>query len=353
MFVDEIEIEVIAGNGGKGCVSFRREKFVPKGGPDGGDGGDGGSVVLKVDMHRSTLSHLRTRKHYRAKNGKPGLGSNKKGGRGKSLTVPVPRGTLIKDPDSGELLMDLTRHGERFLAADGGKGGRGNTAFKTSTNRAPRKCEEGLKGQVLRLTLELKLLADIGLLGFPSAGKSTLISRLSDARPKVAAYPFTTLVPHLGVVNRGEASLVMADIPGIIEGAHTGTGLGIEFLKHVERTRLLVHLVDMSNTTRDPLEDYETLNHELKKFSPGLTVKPQVLAPNKLDALDNPEKLEALRRLAQKENIAFFPISAATGEGCRELLNHLFETHQALLGQEALEAEEEETPKDYHPLHNP
>ncbi|MCS7013964.1 MAG: GTPase ObgE [Chloroherpetonaceae bacterium] len=282
MFIDSARIFVKAGDGGDGAVSFRREKFVPKGGPDGGDGGKGGDIVLEADRNLATLLDFRYRAHYQAERGQHGQGANKTGRSGKDVVIRVPCGTLVKDADTGELLADLTEHGERIVVAKGGHGGRGNQHFATPTHRAPRYAEPGQKGEARTLLLELKLLADVGLVGFPNAGKSTLIAALSAARPKIADYPFTTLEPNLGIVPyRDYQSFVMADIPGIIEGASEGKGLGIRFLKHIERTKVLAILIPC--TSPDMKKEYEILMHELKKFSPELAQKPKVVVISKMD----------------------------------------------------------------------
>src|SRR5579872_1872869 len=275
MFVDEVDIHVAAGDGGRGCLGFRREKYVPRGGPSGGDGGHGGDIVMTATIHRNTLLHFRFNPEYTAQRGRHGEGSQRTGHDGTSLNVEVPVGTTVYDEETGEKLYDFTHDGETWLAAKGGRGGRGNARFATATHQAPTEHEAGKPGQFRKLRLELRLLADVGLVGYPNAGKSTLISRISAARPRIADYPFTTLEPNLGVVQMPDLrSFVVADIPGIIEGAHEGRGLGIQFLKHVERTRLLVHLVDMSDTGRDPVHDFETLMNELASFSEALAKKP-------------------------------------------------------------------------------
>jgi GTP-binding protein len=317
MFVDEVRIYVKAGDGGNGCLAFRREKYVPRGGPSGGDGGRGGDVIMVASQHYNTLLHFRFNPEHKAGRGRHGEGSNRTGQDGASLEIPVPVGTVVYDADTGELLHDFTRAGERYTVARGGRGGRGNARFATATHQAPTEHEPGHPGEERRLRLELKLLADVGLVGFPNAGKSTLISRLSAARPKIAAYPFTTLEPNLGVVRLDDfRSFVIADIPGLIEGAHLGHGLGIQFLRHIERTRLLAHLVDVSDASgRDPEEDFRTVMRELAAFSPALPRKPMLVVATKLDALQDPARLEALRRLAESEGLPFFAISAVAGQG--------------------------------------
>jgi GTPase len=322
MFIDRTKIYVRGGDGGNGVTAFRREKFVPRGGPSGGDGGRGGDVVLVADASLNTLLHLRYNPRHVADRGLHGEGSNRSGRNGAELTVRVPVGTQIFDADSGELLHDLNHDGDRWLAARGGRGGFGNAHFTSSTNRAPRYHQTGGKGEELELQLELKLLADVGLVGFPNAGKSTFISTVSAARPKIADYPFTTLEPHLGVVDLGDfRTFVIADIPGLIEGAHAGAGLGDRFLRHIERTKLLLHLVDVSSVSgRDPVADYETVNRELASYNADLAARPQIVVATKLDALDEPERLESLRQRAQADAKSFFAISSATGDGVRELV---------------------------------
>lgn len=321
MFIDEVRILVKAGDGGNGCLAFRREKYVPRGGPSGGDGGRGGDVTLVANEHQNTLLHLRFNPEHTAQRGRHGEGSDKTGHEGHSVEVEVPVGTVVYDADTGERLYDFTKPGERFLVARGGRGGRGNARFATSTHQVPTEHEPGRPGEERRLRLELKLLADVGLVGFPNAGKSTLISRISAARPKIADYPFTTIEPQLGVVNMGDyRSFVVADIPGLIEGAHLGHGLGIQFLRHIERTRLLVHLVDVSEASgRDPLEDFETVMTELASFSEDLAAKPMLLVATKMDAAQEPKRVAALRRLAKRRKLAFYEISSVTGEGLEEL----------------------------------
>src|ERR671938_438039 len=323
MFIDRTKIRVQGGHGGNGVTAFRREKFVPRGGPSGGDGGRGGDVWLEADESLNTLLHLRYNPEHIAERGRHGEGSNRAGRDGEDTLVRVPVGTQIFDAESGELLKDFTEHGERWLAAKGGRGGFGNSHFATSTNRAPRYHQEGSAGEEHELQLELKLLADVGLVGFPNAGKSTLISTISAAKPKIADYPFTTLEPHLGVVDLGEfRTFVVADIPGLIEGAHKGAGLGDRFLRHVERTKLLLHLVEVSSLSgRDAVSDYETINRELRAYDARLAARPQVVVATKIDALDEPERLESLRRRAEADRKPFYAISSATGQGIRELVN--------------------------------
>src|SRR5436309_789558 len=334
MFVDEVDIHLEAGHGGRGCLAFRREKFVPRGGPSGGDGGHGGSVYLVASPHINTLINFRFHPEFEAPRGEHGMGSNCTGHGGADLELAVPIGTLVleKLPENVDeeteadspyrLLADLAEEGQRVLVAKGGRGGMGNARFATSTNRAPRKVQPGEPGEIIDLRLELKLLADVGLVGFPNAGKSTLIARVSAARPKIADYPFTTLTPNLGVVRLSEdRSFVVADVPGLIEGAHRGLGLGYQFLRHLERTKVLVHLVDVSGATgRDPVEDLDTVRRELELFQPALAAKPQLVAANKMDAVDDESRVKALGRRAKELDLAFFRISGATGEGVAGLL---------------------------------
>src|SRR6266576_3770019 len=296
MFIDEAKIRVKAGDGGNGCMAFRREKFVPRGGPSGGDGGKGGDVIMESSERHNTLVHFRFNPEYKAQRGRHGEGSNRTGREGVEITLKVPVGTILYDADTGEKVHDFSRPDERIVVAQGGRGGRGNARFATSTHQAPREHEEGRPGEDRVFRLELKLLADVGLVGFPNVGKSTLISRISAARPKIADYPFTTLEPHLGVVAYGdEGSFVVADIPGLIEGAHDGTGLGLEFLRHVERTKLLVHVIDVSSTGRDPVEDFLTISRELQLYRTDLLAKPQIVAASKMDAVDDGARVERLR----------------------------------------------------------
>lgn len=310
------------GHGGNGVTAFRREKFVPRGGPSGGDGGRGGDVWLEADESLNTLLHLRYNPEHLAERGRHGEGSKRSGRDGEDTLVRVPVGTQVFEASTGELLHDFTQSGERWLAARGGRGGFGNSHFATSTNRAPRYHQEGSAGEEFEFQLELKLLADVGLVGFPNAGKSTLISTISAAKPKIADYPFTTLEPHLGVVDLGEyRTFVVADIPGLIEGAHRGAGLGDRFLRHVERTKLLLHLVDVSSLAgRDPVSDYETINRELEAYDAQLATRPQIVVATKLDALDEPDRLERLRERAERDGRPFYAISSATREGVRELV---------------------------------
>ncbi len=326
MFVDEVQIEVSAGDGGRGALSFRREKFVPRGGPDGGDGGDGGSVYLVASPHLNTLVNFRFHPEFHAERGRHGQGANKTGATGKDLEIEVPIGTLAyrHDAQAGEWIpiADLSTEGARALVARGGKGGMGNARFASSTNRAPRKTQPGLPGERVTLRLHLKLLADVGLVGFPNAGKSTLIARISAARPKIADYPFTTLTPNLGVVTlSGDRSFVVADVPGLIEGAHAGHGLGHRFLKHLERTHVLVHLIDVSGASgRDPVQDLDVLRRELALFDADLAAKPQIVAANKIDAASDASLVEPLAARCAELGLPFFRISGVTGEGVPALL---------------------------------
>jgi GTPase len=324
MFVDEAKIRIASGAGGNGCMAFRREKFVPRGGPSGGDGGRGGDVVMEASERHNTLVHFRFNPEYKAQRGRHGEGSNRTGPEGNSITLKVPVGTIVYNDETGEVVHDFARPNESMVVAKGGRGGRGNQNFATPTHQAPREHEPGRPGQELRLRLELKLLADVGLVGYPNAGKSTLISRISAARPKIADYPFTTLQPNLGVVALGEmpnvVSYVVADIPGLIEGASDGAGLGTQFLRHIERTRCLVHLVDCSDASGrpDPVNDFDVILRELRKFGAGLERKPMIAVASKTDAAV-PTKVEKLRKHARKLHLEFYEISAVTGAGVSEL----------------------------------
>ena len=341
MFVDQVDIQVQAGDGGNGCVSFRREKFVPRGGPSGGDGGHGGSVYLRASTHRNTLVDYRFHPQFQAPRGAHGEGSSRTGRAGRDLLLDVPLGTLVHEWRDEQLapLADLKTADQQVLVAQGGRGGRGNERFATSTNRAPRRAEPGVPGEMRRLRLSLRLLADVGLVGFPNVGKSTLIARLSAARPKIADYPFTTLTPHLGVVRLDEdRSFVLADVPGLIAGAHEGHGVGLRFLSHLERTRVLVHVIDVSSASgRDPVEDFEIVCRELASYAstlpdpdaPGaqtLGARPQLVAANKIDALDDAARLERLRGWLEPRSIALHPISAATGAGLGPLREAVWQT---------------------------
>ncbi len=330
MFVDEVEIRVAAGHGGRGCVAFRREKFVPRGGPSGGDGGHGGSIDIEASAHMNTLVNYRYHPEYQAQRGGHGEGSNRHGRKGKDLALAVPVGTVIFElPEEGGdpvQLADLTEAGQRTRVAKGGLGGWGNSHFATPTNRAPRRADPGLDGEQKRLRLQLKLLADVGLVGYPNAGKSTLISRISAAKPKIASYPFTTLTPHLGVVSLSrDRSFVVADVPGLIEGAHRGLGLGHQFLRHLERTRVLVHLIDVSGESgRDPLADYAAIRRELALYRPEMADKPQIVAANKIDVVADPEAVSRLEAHLAAEHIRLHRISAVTGAGVDTLLKAMW-----------------------------
>jgi GTP-binding protein len=321
MFIDRARIHVRGGNGGNGILAFRREKFVPRGGPSGGDGGRGGSVFIESTEGMNTLLHFRYNPEHVAGRGKHGEGSKRHGADAEDIVIKVPVGTLVMDEITGDVIHDFANAGERVLVASGGRGGRGNAQFATPTNRAPRYHEDGKEGEERWLVLELKLIADVGLVGLPNAGKSTLISRISAARPKIADYPFTTLEPNLGVVDLGDyKTFVVADIPGLIEGAHTGAGLGDRFLRHVERTKLLLHLVDVSGLAQDPIADYQTVARELEAYSPEVAAKPKIAVATKLDALDDPSRLEEFRQFCERESLEFQSISAAAGNGLKELL---------------------------------
>ena len=319
MFIDEVRILVKAGDGGNGCLAFRREKYVPRGGPSGGDGGRGGDVSLIASKDENTLLHFRFNPEHKAPRGRHGEGSNCKGQDGQSIELKVPVGTVVYDDDTGEKLFDFSEAGRRFVVARGGRGGRGNARFATSTHQTPTEHESGRPGEEKHIRLELKLLADVGLVGFPNAGKSTLISRISAARPKIADYPFTTLEPMLGVVQTDDfRSLVVADIPGLIEGAHLGQGLGTQFLRHIERTHVLIHLVDVSETGGDPVDDFAKVMVELASFNPDLAAKPMFLVASKID-VGRADQVAALRDLARRRELPFFAISSVTGQGIAEL----------------------------------
>lgn len=323
MFVDRVKIYVKAGSGGNGCVSFRREKYVPAGGPDGGDGGHGGNVIISVSPRLHTLLDLRRRKHYNAENGRAGRGKNQHGRDGDDVVIEVPPGTVVCDSSSGEVMADLVSPGESVVVAAGGKGGKGNARFATATRQTPRYAQPGLAGEERWIDLELKLIADVGFVGLPNAGKSTLLSRISAARPKIADYPFTTTRPNLGVVDLGEGrSFVAADIPGLIEGAHTGSGLGHEFLRHIERTKVLVHVVDLAGggEGHDPVKDFETVNSEMRLHNPRLAESPMIVAGNKMDLPDAQGRYEQVRNALGKLGFETYPISAVTGEGITGLL---------------------------------
>jgi len=323
MFVDRVKVSVKAGRGGNGCLSFRREYRVPKGGPDGGHGGNGGNVFFVSEAGLNTLAYFRFHPLNRARDGAPGEGNDRSGKKGADLVLRVPVGTIVKDAGSGEVLFDFVSPGQKFLAAKAGRGGRGNASFATSTHQTPREHEPGKPGEEKELTLELKLIADVGLIGFPNVGKSTLISRISAARPVIADYPFTTLVPHLGVVDIGEKkSFVVADIPGLIEGAHHGHGLGVDFLRHIERTRTLVHILDVSpHSGRDPVHDYDVVNREIRAFNPKLAERPQIVVANKIDLLGSDKsRLASVEKLAAERGLLFFAVSAVKREGLKDLI---------------------------------
>ncbi len=366
MFIDEAKIRVKAGDGGNGCMAFRREKFVPRGGPSGGDGGRGGNVVMEASERHNTLVHFRFNPEYNAGRGRHGEGSNKTGADGGDVILKVPVGTILYDEDTGERVHDFTRADERLILARGGRGGRGNQHFATPTHQAPREHEAGRPGEEKHYRLELKLLADVGLVGYPNVGKSTLISRISAARPKIADYPFTTLEPNLGVVAIGSPedaqSFLVADIPGLIEGAHQGAGLGTQFLRHIERTRVLAHLVDVSESSGrpDPIKDFEVIMDELKSFGAGLEKKPMIVVASKIDAAQFPDdgtpkkkgakksaakeppRLAAIRAFAKKKRLPFYAISAVTGEGIDALKYALGELVQKSRAKEAAQREPEE-----------
>jgi len=324
MFIDQVKVTLVAGYGGRGCLSFRREKGVPRGGPDGGRGGDGGSIFLISDENINSLTYFRYKPINKASRGAHGEGSKRSGKRGEDLILKVPVGTVVREDNNKKIIFDFTRAGQKYLVAKGGKGGLGNAAFVSSTNRAPRIYEEGKSGEERELALELKLIADVGLVGFPNVGKSTLISKVSAAKPVIADYPFTTLIPNLGVVDLDEfKSFVIADIPGLIKGAHLGHGLGMQFLKHIERTKILAHIVDVSPySQRNPREDYFIITKEIESFNKELIKRPQILIANKIDMLDNDKtRLAAVRQLAQKQGMPFFAISALEEKGLEQLIH--------------------------------
>ena len=347
MFIDETTIRVKAGNGGNGCMAFRREKFVPRGGPSGGDGGKGGDIWMESSERHNTLVHFRFNPEYKAGRGRHGEGANKTGRDAEDIVLKVPVGTVVYDEESGEKVHDFSRADERVVVARGGRGGRGNARFATSTHQAPREHEDGREGEERVLRLELKLLADVGLVGYPNVGKSTLISRISAARPKIADYPFTTLEPNLGVVlvrdKKEETSFVVADIPGLIEGAHTGAGLGTQFLRHIERTRLLVHLVDVSDGSGRPdvVKDVEVIVEELKNFGADLDKKPVIMVASKIDVA-NPEKLKKLKQWCTRKKLKLYPISAVTGEGIEKLKFAMADEVRAMREASASSARESE-----------
>jgi GTP-binding protein len=324
-FIDYTKIFVKSGDGGRGCVSFRREKYVPKGGPDGGDGGKGGDIIIRASMQINTLLDFKYKREYHAKNGQNGMGKKMHGKDSSDLVITVPAGTVIKDADSSEVIADFTKDGDYYIAAKGGRGGLGNAHFATSTKQVPRYAQPGENGEEKWLILELKLLADVGLIGFPNAGKSTLISVISSAKPKIADYPFTTLIPNLGVVKLKEhKSCVVADIPGLIEGAHTGAGLGTRFLRHIERTRIFLHLVDVSDMADDdPVAQYLKIRRELRIYSPDLLLKTEAVVATKLDSVTDKTRLNLLEKYCRTNDICFIKISSVTGKGIRTLLNYL------------------------------
>ncbi|PYX09035.1 MAG: GTPase ObgE [Acidobacteria bacterium] len=346
MFIDEAKIRVKAGDGGNGCMAFRREKYVPRGGPSGGDGGKGGDIYMESSERHNTLVHFRFNPEYKAQRGRHGEGANKTGREGEDIILKVPVGTILYDDESGEKIHDFSHADERIVVARGGRGGRGNARFATSTHQAPREHEDGRPGEERVYRLELKLLADVGLVGYPNVGKSTLISRISAARPKIADYPFTTLEPNLGVVMAGqppdEKSFVVADIPGLIEGAHSGAGLGTQFLRHIERTRLLVHLVDVSDASGrpDPVKDVEVIMGELASFGAKLDEKPMIMVASKIDVA-NKDKLAKLKRYCKKEGYELFPVSAVTGKGIEELKYAMAERVKELRRQPAAQEAEQ------------
>ena len=342
MFVDYTKIIIKSGDGGNGAKTFRREKYVAAGGPDGGDGGKGGDIYFEVDPDTNTLIDFRYNKKFKAEDGKNGSGGNCYGKSGDDLCIGVPKGTVVKDALTGKVIVDLSQDGQKELVLKGGKGGKGNSHFATSTRQAPNFAQEGEKGQEKEIILELKLLADVGLLGYPNVGKSTILSMVTSAKPKIANYEFTTINPNLGVVKTeyGE-SFVIADIPGIIEGASEGVGLGLRFLRHIERTRILLHIIDVSGASgRIPVQDYYTINEELKKYSEKLSKKPQILVANKIDAMQDETEYNELEKLAEENNLELFKISAATGQGLKELLNRVAEKLKELPKEELVETEE-------------
>ncbi|NNF99044.1 MAG: GTPase ObgE [Desulfobacteraceae bacterium] len=334
-FIDEVTLTVSSGNGGSGCVSFRRERFIPKGGPDGGDGGKGGDIILRSTLQKRTLYHFQFKRQYKAEKGRNGGGSRKTGRNGKDIILDVPVGTLVKDADNGQILKDFTSPDDSYIIASGGIGGQGNSRFKSSTRRTPRFAQPGEPGQTLTIRLELKLLADVGIIGLPNAGKSTLIRALSSATPKVGNYPFTTLTPSLGMVETGWGDpFVVADIPGLIEGAHTGAGLGIRFLRHVERTRILVHLVDVSGVPEDdPLDAVDIINTELRSYDPALAAKPQILVLNKMDLEDSGVCAASFKSAYSGDDGDILLISAETGQGIERLKSRIVQQLDELNSQ--------------------
>ncbi len=327
MFIDKVKIFVQAGDGGRGCISFRREKYIPRGGPDGGNGGKGGDIILVGTNSMATLIDFKYRPYFKSDYGEHGLGSNCYGRNAKDIIIKVPLGTVVRDFNTGELLTDILKEGQKYIAAKGGKGGRGNASYMTSTFQAPRIAEQGARGEARDLLLELKTIADVGIIGYPNAGKSTLLSKTSNANPKIANYPFTTLSPNLGVVKIDEfTSFVWADIPGLIEGASEGLGLGDEFLRHIERTKVLIHMIDISAHGRSPVKDYESINRELAAYSKELMKKPQVIVANKMDMPNAKKNFEKLKKyLAGKRKGRIYPISALKGEGLKDLVFAVYE----------------------------
>ncbi len=342
MFVDYTKIFVKSGDGGNGAVSFRREKYVAAGGPDGGDGGKGGDVYFEVDPDSNTLIDFRYNKKFKAQNGENGSGAHKYGKSGEDLIVKVPKGTVVKDSETGKVIADISEDGQRELILPGGRGGKGNSHFATSTRQAPRFAQDGEKGIEKELILELKMLADVGLIGFPNVGKSTLLSRVTAATPKIANYHFTTIYPNLGVVKTEYGdSFVLADIPGVIEGASEGVGLGIQFLRHIERTRLLLHVIDCSGSEgRNPVDDFHVINNELKKYSEKLSKRKQIIVANKVDIMQDDTGFKELEKLVKKEGMELFKISAVTGEGIKELFNHVSEVLKTLPKEDLFDIED-------------
>ena len=342
MFTDYTKIIIKSGDGGNGAATFRREKYVAAGGPDGGDGGNGGNIYFQVDKDKNTLIDFRFNKKFKAKNGENGSGSHCNGKYGEDLYIKVPIGTVIKDAETGKVVADLSNENQTELVLKGGRGGRGNSHFATATRQAPRFSEDGEKGEEKELILELKLLADVGLLGFPNVGKSTFLATVTDAKPKIANYHFTTIVPNLGVVKTKDGSgFVIADIPGIIEGASEGVGLGIQFLRHVERTRLLLHFLDVSGQEgRNPVQDFYAINEELKKYSEKLSTRKQIVVANKIDVMQDETLLKEVEKLAKKENLELYKISAATKQGVEELIDHVSEVIKTLPKEELIEIED-------------
>ena len=344
MFTDYVKIHAEAGKGGNGAIAFRREKYVAAGGPDGGDGGKGGDVYFKVDKDANTLIEFRYKKKFKAENGENGEGGHRFGKSGEDLYIPVPIGTVVKDSETDEVLADLSNPNQVALILKGGRGGKGNSHFATSTRQAPRFAQDGEPGEVKDLTLELKLLADVGLIGFPNVGKSTFLSVVTSATPKIANYHFTTIEPNLGVVkSKYGDSFVIADIPGIIEGASTGIGLGIQFLRHIERTRLLLHFIDVSGMEgRNPVDDYYKVNEELKKYSEKLSKRTQIIVANKIDCMQDPKLYDDLEKVAKEHNQKIFKISGVTGEGVEELMNYVSKTLKTLPKENLIEIKEKE-----------